>query len=39
VTVEGGGHGGFSPEDNQHIYATIRAFLGEHGLGAQTSND
>ena len=39
ITVEGGGHGGFSPEENQHIYAAIRAFLGEHGLGAQTSND
>ena len=39
ITIEGGGHGGFSPEENQHIYAAIRAFLGEHGLGAQPSND
>jgi acetyl esterase/lipase len=39
ITVEGGGHGGFSPEENQHIYAAIRAFLGEHGLGARMSND
>jgi acetyl esterase/lipase len=39
ITVEGGGHGGFSPEENQRIYTAIRAFLGEHGLGAETSND
>ena len=39
VTIEGGGHGGFSPEENQRIYAAIRAFLGEHGLGAAPSND
>jgi len=39
LTIEGGGHGGFSPEENQRIYAAIRAFLGEHGLGAGTSDD
>ena len=31
ITIEGGGHGGFSPTENQQIYAAIRAFLGEHG--------
>ena len=39
VTIEGGGHGGFSPAENQRIYAAIRAFLGEHGLGGAPSND
>ena len=39
VTIEGGGHGGFSPEENQRIYAAIRGFLGEHGLGGAPSND
>ena len=39
ITIEGGGHGGFSPVENQQIYAAIRAFLGEHGLGAAPSND
>lgn len=39
LTIEGGGHGGFSPDENQRIYAAIRAFLGEHGLGAGTSDD
>ena len=38
LTIEGGGHGGFSPDENQRIYAAIRAFLGEHGLGAAPSN-
>ena len=33
LTIEGGGHGGFSPAENQHVYAAIRAFLAEHGLG------
>lgn len=39
LTIEGGGHGGFSPDENQRIYAAIRAFLGEHGLGAEMSDD
>lgn len=39
LTIEGGGHGGFSPGENQRIYAAIRAFLGEHVPGAGTSND
>ena len=39
VTVEGGGHGGFSAEDNIRIYAAIRAFLGQHRLVAVSSNE
>ena len=39
LTIEGGGHGGFSPGENQRIYEAIRAFLGEHVPGAGTSND
>lgn len=39
LTIEGGGHGGFNPGENQRIYAAIRAFLGEHVPGAGTSND
>ena len=39
LTIEGGGHGGFSPAENQRIYAAIRAFLGAHGLGAAAAND
>lgn len=39
LTIEGGGHGGFSLEENLHIYATIRSFLGAHGLGPAPSND
>ena len=39
LTIEGGGHGGFSPEENQRIYAAIRAFLGEHVPGAGTTDD
>ena len=34
VTVEGGGHGGFSAVEYQRIYRDIRAFLGQHGLPA-----
>ncbi len=30
VTVEGGGHGGFSADDNLRIYDAIRTFLAEH---------
>lgn len=39
LTIEGGGHGGFSPGENQRIYAAIRAFLGEHVPGAGTTDD
>ena len=39
VTVEGGGHGGFSADDNIRSYAAIRAFLGEHRLVAMNSNE
>lgn len=39
LTVEGGGHGGFSLEENLRIYAVIRSFLGEHGLGPAPSDD
>ena len=39
LTIEGGGHGGFAPDEHQRIYRTIRRFLGEHGLRAATSND
>ena len=35
VTVPGGGHGGFSTEENLRIYTAIRAFLNTHVL---TSN-
>ena len=38
VTVPGGGHGGFTNEENVRIYAAIRAFLGTHGI-ARTSNN
>ncbi len=39
LTVPGGGHGGFTPEQNQQIYDTIRRFLGEQGLRSVTSNE
>ena len=39
ITIEGSGHGGFSPAENRQIYAAIQAFLGEHGLGPQPWND
>jgi len=32
VTIEGGGHGGFSREENLRIYGSIRDFLAQHGL-------
>jgi acetyl esterase/lipase len=38
VTVPGGGHGGFSDEENVRIYAAIRDFLGVHGI-VTPSND
>ena len=39
VTVPGGGHGGFTDEENQRIYAAIRDFLSAHGLATRTSNE
>jgi dipeptidyl aminopeptidase/acylaminoacyl peptidase len=32
VTIPGGGHGGFTPEQRAMIYSSIRAFLAKHGL-------
>jgi len=34
ITIEGGGHGGFSPNQMADIYAAIREFLDEHGVGS-----
>ena len=33
VTIPGGGHGGFSLEENLRIYDAIRRFLKTHGIG------
>lgn len=33
ITIEGGGHGGFSPSQMADIYAAIYRFLDEHGVG------
>ena len=33
ITIPGGGHGNFTPEQRTMIYAKIRAFLAQHGLG------
>jgi dipeptidyl aminopeptidase/acylaminoacyl peptidase len=32
LTIPGGKHGGFTPEERTRIYTTIRAFLARHGL-------
>jgi acetyl esterase/lipase len=34
VTIPGGGHGNFTPDQRTMIYATIRQFLAKHGLHA-----
>ena len=34
LTIPGGGHGNFKPEERTKIYATIREFLTAHGLPA-----
>lgn len=34
LTIPGGGHGGFTPEERMKIFATIREFLTKHGLPA-----
>jgi len=33
VTISGGKHGGFTPEERTRIYLTIREFLAKNGLG------
>ena len=30
ITIPGGGHGGFSPDQRQRAYATIQAFVAAH---------
>ena len=39
VTVPGGGHGGFTIEENLRIYAAIRSFLSTHGLPTPATNE
>lgn len=34
LTIPGGGHGGFTPEERTKIFSTIREFLTRHGLPA-----
>jgi len=38
-TVPGGGHGGFSGEQNKNIYASIKNFLSEHNIISAKSPD
>jgi acetyl esterase/lipase len=33
VTIPGGKHGNFTPQERDHIYLTIREFLAKNGLG------
>jgi dipeptidyl aminopeptidase/acylaminoacyl peptidase len=33
LTIPGGRHGNFTPEERTKIYVTIREFLAKHGLG------
>jgi dipeptidyl aminopeptidase/acylaminoacyl peptidase len=35
LTIPGGRHGGFTPEERTKIYATIREFLAKNGLGPE----
>ena len=35
VTIPGGKHGGFTPEERSKIYLAIRDFLAKNGLGGQ----
>jgi len=35
VTIKGGKHGGFTPEERDHIYLTIREFLGKNGFAGK----
>ena len=39
VTVQGGGHGGFSDTEMVRIYTAIREFLDQHNVGTATSNE
>jgi acetyl esterase/lipase len=34
LTIPGGKHGGFTPDERTRIYTVIREFLAKHGLGA-----
>jgi len=38
LTIPGGKHGGFTPEERTNIYGAIREFLVKNGLGASSSN-
>jgi dipeptidyl aminopeptidase/acylaminoacyl peptidase len=38
LTIPGGKHGGFTPEERTNIYGVIREFLVKNGLGASSSN-
>jgi acetyl esterase/lipase len=38
VTIPGGGHGGFPPDQWQRSYAAIQTFLSAHVAGAKTSS-
>jgi acetyl esterase/lipase len=33
LTIPGGKHGGFTPEERTRIYVAVREFLAQHGLG------
>ena len=35
VTIPGGRHGGFTPEERTRIYVAIREFLAKNGLGGR----
>ncbi|PYS19768.1 MAG: alpha/beta hydrolase, partial [Acidobacteria bacterium] len=35
LTIPGGRHGQFTPEERLKIFATIREFLAKHGLAGQ----
>ena len=35
ITIPGGKHGNFTPEERTRIYIAIREFLAKHGLPAQ----
>jgi acetyl esterase/lipase len=35
VTIPGGGHGGFTPEERLRIYTTIREFLTKNGIASK----
>ncbi len=36
LTIPGGKHGGFAPDERTRIFVTIREFLAKHGLPAET---